>query len=62
MIFVTLIEEDLAKIVQIGSLLQGKIKEHLIKFLQQNVDVFSWSAIDMFGIPLEIITHKLNMT
>ena len=33
--------------------------EHL--FLKQNVEVFAWKQVDMGGIDLIVITHKLNV-
>ena len=43
----------------IGSKLTEDVKELLIRFLKQNVEV-SWKQEDMGGIDPAIITHKLN--
>ena len=31
-----------------------------ISFLKKNSDIFSWTLVDMFDIPSNFITHKLN--
>jgi hypothetical protein len=33
----------------------------LITFLWENLDVFAWQISDIFGIPREIIEHKLGI-
>ncbi|XP_077242703.1 uncharacterized protein LOC143883240 [Tasmannia lanceolata] len=49
------------QIVQIGSLLSGKLKTDLVNFLKTNLDIFAWSASDMQGIPSNVAIHKLNV-
>ncbi|XP_074266525.1 uncharacterized protein LOC141589801 [Silene latifolia] len=39
----------------------GNLRQHLIKFLQANMDCFSWSHDDKMGIDPSIITHKLSV-
>ena len=53
--------EDPTKVTYIGASFQGPSKEKLTKFLQENSDVFAWTAADMPGIDPQLITHKLNM-
>ena len=53
--------EDPTKVTYIGASLQGPSKEKLTKFLQENSDVFAWTAADMPGIDPQLITHKLNV-
>ncbi|XP_074378433.1 uncharacterized protein LOC141719975 [Apium graveolens] len=45
----------------IGATLEEPLRGKLVKFLQENSDVFAWSAADMPGIDPELITHKLNV-
>lgn len=56
-----LTEGDLIEPIQIGSLLGKETKKQLVDFLRCNADVFTWLAIDMPEISLEVITYKLNM-
>ena len=58
---VPLIVEDPEKVTYIGESLQEPLKGKLIWFLQENNDVFAWTAADMPGIDPELITHKLNV-
>ena len=50
--------ENLAYIV---SKLAEEVKDLLILFLKQNVEVFTWKQEDIRGIDLAVITHKLNV-
>lgn len=36
-------------------------KRKIIKFLQDNLDWFTWSLIDMEGISVDIMVYKLNV-
>ena len=45
----------------IGSKLAEDVKDLLIHFLKQNVEVFAWKQEDMGGIDPTVITHKLNI-
>ena len=36
-------------------------RQQLINLLRINADIFAWSAINMPGIPPEVITHRLNI-
>ena len=45
----------------IGSKLVEDVKNLLIHFLKQNVEVFAWKQEDMGGIDPAVITHKLNV-
>lgn len=38
-----------------------EVREKLIIFLRANTDIFAWTAIDMPGIPNEVIVHKLSI-
>ena len=45
----------------IGSKLVKDVRDPLIHFLKQNVEVFAWKQEDMGGIDPAVITHKLNI-
>lgn len=53
--------ENPEKVTFVGALLQEPLKGRLVKFLQENNNVFSWTIADMPGIDPELITHKLNI-
>ncbi|XP_077214533.1 uncharacterized protein LOC143849414 [Tasmannia lanceolata] len=44
---IPLFGESDERMVQIGSLLTGKLRTNLVKFLKANTDVFAWSALNM---------------
>lgn len=46
------------KVTNIKTSLQEPLKEKLIVFLQENDDVFAWTAADMLGIDPQLKTHK----
>lgn len=47
--------------VYIGSRLVPEQKSKLIKIFGANSNYFVWSPIDMTGISLEMIAHKINV-
>ena len=47
--------------VKLGKNLCSKRKAELTKFLQDNLDVFSWSHEDMVGISPSVIMHTLHL-
>ena len=53
--------EDPTKVTYISASLQGPLKENLTRFLQENNDVFAWTAADMLGIDPQLIKHTLNV-
>lgn len=53
---------DPKKVTYIGASLPGSLKDKLIKFLQDNKNVFAWITADMPWIDQELITHKLNIS
>ena len=55
-----LIEDGVTKTTRIGTTLSPEIRNRLIKFLKENLDVFTWSHEDMSGISPKVIQHKLN--
>ena len=46
---------------QIGTNLCPEMKEGIVNFLKDNLDVFAWSHEDISGIPTSIIQHCLNV-
>ena len=55
------IGDDPEKFFQIGSQLPHQEREKLIKFLKQNIDVFSWNTYEAPGVDSEFICHHLNV-
>ena len=48
-------------LVYIGSKLVEDIRSSLIRFLEQNMEVFTWKLEDMGGVDSAVITHRLNV-
>ena len=49
-------------LVYIGSRLAKYVRDLLVHFLKQNIEVFTWKQEDMGGIDPAVITHKLNIS
>ncbi|GAV83659.1 hypothetical protein CFOL_v3_27105 [Cephalotus follicularis] len=58
---VPLEEGNTERVIQVGSQLGEVEKGELITFLQNNRDVFSWSAEEVPGINPDAMVHKLSM-
>ena len=58
---IELVEGSPKKTTQIGTNLSPRIKEGVINFLKDNLNVFAWSHEDMPGIPASLIQHCLNV-
>ena len=58
---VALVEDKVTKMTRIGTTLSPEMRTRLIKFLKENLDVFTWRHEDVPGISLKIIQHKLNV-
>ena len=58
---VELVEGQATKTTRIGTTLSPEMREKLVQFLKENLDVFAWSHEDMPSIAPEIIQHKLNV-
>ena len=58
---VALTKDETIKTTRIGTMLSPKMRTRLIKFLKENLDVFTRSHKDMLGISPEVIQHKLNV-
>ncbi|XP_074347211.1 uncharacterized protein LOC141686047 [Apium graveolens] len=52
---------DPEKVTYIGASLDPPLKGQMITLLQENSDVFPWTAADMLGIDPNLITHRLNV-
>ena len=58
---IPLIQGEPDKVTYVGALLPEFLKTKLTSFLQENSNVFAWTAGDMPGIDPQLITHKLNV-
>ena len=56
-----LVEEDATKATKVGARLDLDLKEKIVEFLKQNLDIFAWTHKDMPGIDNKVIEHKLNV-
>ena len=52
---VNLGSEDCVRLVKIGALLEGSVKEDLISLLREYSDIFAWSYEDMPGLDTDIV-------
>ena len=51
-------EED-KKEIRVGANLESSVKECLIQLLNDYVEIFSWSYVDMLGLDTNIVVHHL---
>ena len=58
---IELVEGDPSKTTKVGKKLQLSLKDKLVKFLKENLDVFAWSHKDMPGINGDVIEHRLHV-
>ena len=58
---VALTKDETIKTTRIGTMLSPEMRTRLIKFLKENLDIFTRSHKDMLGISPEVIQHKLNV-
>ena len=58
---IPLVHGEPDKVTYIGASLTEPLKGQITNFLQENDDVFAWTAADMPGINPGLITHKLNV-
>ena len=56
-----MIKGDDKKTTRIGTSMVKEIRDSIVQFLRENVDVFTWSHDDMPGISTKVIVHKLNV-
>jgi hypothetical protein len=53
--------EEPSNVAPIGNSLDHKYEFTLIKFRQENRDIFVWKPADMPGVPTELIEHELHL-
>uniref|UniRef100_A0A2N9J155 Uncharacterized protein n=1 Tax=Fagus sylvatica TaxID=28930 RepID=A0A2N9J155_FAGSY len=58
---VSLDDEKPHRITSIATKMDGRLKESMMKFLKDNLDVFAWTHEDMPIIDLSAICHRLNV-
>ena len=56
------LDDQSEHLTYIGSKLAEDVRDLLIHFLKQNVEVFAWKQEDMGGIDPAFITHKINVS
>ena len=56
------LDDQSEHLIYIRSRLAKDIRDLLVHFLKQNIEVFSWKQEDMGGIDPTVITHKLNIS
>lgn len=56
-----LVEGDITKVTKVGAGLDPNLKDKIVKFLKQNLDIFAWTHADMPSIDNIVIEHKLNV-
>ena len=50
-----------SRVVKISKGLKKELSQRLVEFLSYNQDVFTWTHVDMVGIHLEVMFHRLNI-
>jgi hypothetical protein len=58
---VPLSTKEPTKVAHVGNNLDPKYEFALVKFLQENRDIFTWNPADMPGVPTELIEHELHL-
>ncbi|KAI5420445.1 hypothetical protein KIW84_044296 [Lathyrus oleraceus] len=58
---VNLGSEECVRLVKIGALLEGSVKEDLISLLREYSDIFAWTYEDMPGLDTDIVQHFLPL-
>ena len=56
-----LIEKDTTKVIKIRAGFDLTLKDKIVEFLNQNLDIFAWTHKDMPGINNKVIEHWLNV-
>lgn len=57
---ISLYPEEPYKVTYVGASFTGDLKYEFVKFLRNNRDGFSWTAVDIPGIDPLFMTHTLN--
>ena len=58
---VNLVEGDATKVTKVEVRLDSDLKDKIVEFLKQNLDIFAWTHEDMPGIENKVIEHELNV-
>ena len=58
---VNLVKGDDTKVTKVEAGLDSDLKDKIVEFLKQNMDIFAWTYEDMLGIDNKVIEHKLNV-
>ena len=58
---ISLVENNPERCTRVGTDLEEKTKQYLVRFLKKSIDVFAWSHEDMSSIDPSVITHRLNV-
>ena len=58
---VNLVKGDDTKVTKVEAGLDLDLKDKIVEFLKQNMDIFAWTYEDMLGIDNKVIEHKLNV-
>jgi hypothetical protein len=58
---ISLSMEEPSKVVHVGNNLDPKKELVLVKFLQENRDIFAWKSADMPRVSRELIEHELHL-
>ena len=58
---VKLVEGDPTKVTKVRGGLNSTLKDKIVDFLKQNLDVFAWNHEDMPGTNNKVIEHRLNV-
>jgi hypothetical protein len=58
---IVLDDEKPYKTTSIGTKMDGRLRDAMIEFLKDNLDVFAWTYDDMPSIDRTAICHKLNV-
>ncbi|XP_075654839.1 uncharacterized protein LOC142625009 [Castanea sativa] len=58
---VCLVEGDATKVTKVGARLDSNLKDKIMEFRKQNLDIFAWTHEDMPGIDNKVIEHKLDV-
>ena len=57
----SLIKGNTTKVTKIGLGLDSTLKDKIVEFPKQNLDIFAWTYKDMLGIDNKVIEHRLNV-
>ena len=54
-------DNEPSKVLKLGKNLSDELREAILAFLKQNLDMCAWTHYDMEGINPEIMCHRLNI-